>query len=87
MKRVQDKAPPLSDDKKDWIVQNAAAQRARHTKIVAEMEALAPQRDAWIDAFFGRIQTRGFNTNCDERKVIEKDELPQKPDRPFKVVF
>jgi hypothetical protein len=87
MDRVQDNAPPLSDEERDWIAKNAAAQRERHEKIVAEMEALAPQRDEWIDGFFGRIQTRGFNHNGDARTKIDKDELPEKPDRPFKVVF
>jgi len=87
MQRVQDEAPPLSDEQQDWIANNAAAQRERHADIVEEMEALAPQRDAWIDAFFGRIQTRGFNHNGDARTVIDEEELPEKPDRPFKVVF
>ena len=87
MKRVQTEAPPLTEEEKDWIARNTAAQRERHDAIVAEMEALTPERDAWIDGFFERIQTRGFNTNCDERQLIDKDELPEKPDRPFKVTF
>ncbi len=36
---------------------------------------------------FERIQTRGFNYNCDQLRKILKDELPVKPDRPFKVVY
>ncbi len=87
MDRVQDQAPPLTDEEQDWIAKNAAAQQERHAAIVSEMEALTPQRDAWIDAFLNRIQTRGFNHNGDARTVIDKDELPKKPDRPFKVVF
>jgi hypothetical protein len=51
------------------------------------MQAISPQRDAWVDAFFDRIQTRGFNYNCDQLRKINEDEIPIKPNRPFKVVY
>ena len=53
----------------------------------AEMDELAPQRDHWIAEFFDRIQRWGFNFNGDQRRKISKEELPAKPDRPFKVNF
>lgn len=87
MTRVQDQAPPLTAEEKDWIRRNLEEQQVRHDNIVADMDALAPQRDAWIDGFFERLQTRGFNYNCDNLRVIDKDELPQQPNRKFKVVF
>ncbi len=87
MDRVQDQAPPLTREEQDWIAKNAAAQRKRQAAIVSKMDALAPQREVWIDGFFERIQTRGFNHNGDALTKIDKDELPKKPDRPFKVVF
>lgn len=87
MDRVQDQAPPLTEEEKDWIAKHSAEQNSRQEKIIAEMDALAPERDAWIDAFFERIQTRGFNHNGDALTKIGKDDIPEKPDRPTKVVF
>lgn len=87
MNRVQDETPPLTAEEKDWIQKNLVEQQARHTQIITDMEALAPQRDAWIDAFFNRLQTRGFNYNCDQLRVIDENELPKPPARKFKVVF
>lgn len=85
--KVQDKAPPANAEQQAWIDSCAEEQRARHLQIVADMDALAEQRDRWIDEFVDRIQTLGFNYNCDEKRLIPEDEAPQRPDRPFKVVF
>lgn len=87
MDRYQDQAPALTAEERQWIEENAAEQDRRHEKIAADMEALSGQRDSWIDAFLERIQTRGFNYNCDALRKIEKEDLPKKPKRPFKVVF
>ena len=87
MKRVQDQAPLRTDEESDWISKNLAQQEERHVNIVKEMEALAPQRDVWIDEFFQRLQARGYNYNCDAVRVIDKDDIPKKPNRRFKVVF
>ena len=87
MSRVQDDAPPLNDDGREWLERNVAEQDARRAAIEAEMDELAPQRDRWIAEFFDRIQQWGFNFNCDQRRKITKEELPAKPDRPFKVNF
>jgi len=87
MDRVQDQTPSLTEEEQEWIAKNVAEQQARHAKIVAEMVALAPERDAWIDAFFGRLQTRGFNHNGDALTKIDKDDIPKRPNRPFKVNF
>ena len=87
MDRVQDEAPTLTDEEKDWIEKNRVAQQQRHAEIAAEMERIAPERDAWVDGFFERIQTRGFNYNCDLLRKISDEEIPKKPKRPFKVNF
>ena len=87
MDRVQDHAPDITCDEKNWIEENLTEQKRRHEQITANMQAISPQRDAWVDAFFDRIQTRGFNYNCDQLRKINEDEIPIKPNRPFKVVF
>lgn len=87
MDRVQDEAPVRTDEEKDWIEKNLADQQQRYTEITDEMERIAPERDAWIDEFLERIQTRGFNYNCDLLRKIPDDEMPKKPKRPFKVNF
>ena len=87
MDRVQNQGPALTAEEQQWIDDNAVEQRTRHEKIVTEMEELSTQRDSWIDAFLERLQTRGFNYNCDSLRKVKKEELPEKPKRRFKVVF
>jgi hypothetical protein len=87
MTKVQDEAPELNQAQREWLDRNLAEQKERHAAIVDDMEQLTAQRDEWIEEFLERIQTRGFNSNCDELRKILKDELPVKPDRPFKVVY
>ncbi|MDP6415648.1 MAG: hypothetical protein QGG54_11590 [Gammaproteobacteria bacterium] len=87
MGKVQDQAPDRSKAEQQWMDENLAEQSLRHEDIVAAMEALAAEREGWVSAFLERIQTRGFNYNCDALRKIEADELPKKPDKPFKVVF
>ncbi len=87
MDRVQDQAPDPTKEEKEWIAKNLAEQELRHAEIIAEMERITADRDAWIDSFHERIQTRGFNYNCDELRQIPEEEIPEKPKRRFKVVF
>jgi hypothetical protein len=87
MDRVQNEAPALTDEEKEWIVDNLARQDTRFADIVAEMDRIAPDRDRWIEGFLERIQSRGFNFNCDLLRQIPKEEIPEKPARPFKVNF
>ncbi|MCU0975667.1 MAG: hypothetical protein MUC71_05055 [Steroidobacteraceae bacterium] len=70
-----------------WLKQEIREQKTRYRKIVAEQDALAPQREKWIAAFLERIQTRGFNVHADMLRKIPVEEIPQKPRRRFKVVF
>lgn len=70
-----------------WISDESAEQEKRYAKIAQEMDDLSEERDVWVENFFHRIQTRGFNVHYDNRRQIPDDELPTRPDRPFKVVF
>jgi hypothetical protein len=76
-----------SDAAKEWIRDEGAEQEARYRQIVKEMDDLSEERDVWVEKFFERIQTRGFNVHYDNRRAIPAEELPKRPDRPFKVVF
>lgn len=87
MSRVQDEAPPMNREQREWLEKNLAEQQQRHQKVLEEMDQLAAQRDIWVDEFLERLQTRGFNYNCDALRQIPAEEIPVKPDRPFKVNF
>ena len=87
MKRVQDEAPKLSDELEAWVRDHAHDQSSRYERIVARMEALGPERDQWIEAFFERLKTRGFNYDGDRLRQILDEEIPKKPDRLHRVVF
>ncbi len=87
MSKVNDHAPPRSDAAERWLEENLREQEARYHRIARAMDDLSAERDQWIRAFFQRIQTRGFNFDGDQKRKIPKDHLPEKPDRPFKVVF
>jgi hypothetical protein len=87
MSRVQDEAPQLTEEQREWLDQNLAEQKLRHERIGADMEKMSAERDALVDQFLVRIQERGFNYNCDALRKIPKEEIPARPDRPFKVVF
>jgi len=76
-----------SAEAEKWISDEGAEQEERYNKIVKEMDDLSEERDVWVEKFFGRIQTRGFNVHYDNRRQIPDEELPKRPDRPFKVVF
>jgi hypothetical protein len=87
MSSVHDDMPAINQAQREWLERNLAEQKQRHAAIVEDMEQLAEQRDVWIEEFLERLQTRGFNYNCDQLRQILKEELPVKPDRPFKVVY
>lgn len=70
-----------------WLSEEVREQQARYEKIVAAMEAMEPQREQWYAEFLARIQTRGFNVDGDLRRKISAAEIPQRPNRPHKVVY
>ena len=81
-KRVQDEKPARSDEVKAWLKQEIGAQDERYQEIVKEIEALQGKRDKWYAEFLNIIQTKGVNVNGDLRRIVTKDEVPERPDRP-----
>ena len=57
MAKVQDQSPTRSDAEQQWMDENLAEQSRRHQEIIAAMEALAPEREGWVNGFLERIQT------------------------------
>jgi transposase-like protein len=87
-KKIIKSKPKRSEEVQAWISQEVKEQQARYEKIAYEMNVeLAEQREVWIKEFYERITTTGFNWHADNKKIIKKEELFQKPDREFKVVF
>jgi hypothetical protein len=87
-KRVQDTKPARSAEAKAWVQENILEQKKRHAAIQKEInEDLAPQREKWYREFLQIVQTKGFNANGDQRRVIKAADIPKKPNRPDKVVY
>jgi hypothetical protein len=71
-----------------WLRKEIIEQKARFRKIEREMNVtIAAQRDKWIDAFLGRLQTRGYHVHFNMMRKIKPEEIPKRPKRKFKVVF
>ena len=86
-KRVQDAKPARSKEGDAWVKDNIAEQKKRYAAIVKEQDELAPQREKWVDQFLQIIQTKGFNMNGDQRRVIKPSEIAKKPKGKHQVVF
>lgn len=80
-KHVQDDKPARLAEAQAWLDEEIAEQRRRYEAIVAEQEALVPQREGWYAEFLEIIQSKGFNVTGDMRRVIPREEIPEKPDR------
>ncbi len=86
-KRVQDAKPARSKEADVWVKENVAEQKKRYAAIVKEQDELAPQREKWVERFLQIIQTKGFNMNGDQRRVIKPGEIARKPKGKHQVVF
>lgn len=87
-KKILKGKPQREPEVEQWLTEEVAEQRARYEKIAFEMNVeLAEQREKWIQEFYERIQTTGFNVHADIKKIIKPEEIFPKPDREFKVVF
>ncbi|MDH5255716.1 MAG: hypothetical protein OEW72_07350 [Gammaproteobacteria bacterium] len=87
-KRVQDTKPARSAEAKAWVQENVLEQKKRHAAIQKEMNVdLAARREGWYREFLQVVQTKGFNANGDQRRVIKAADVPKKPNRPDKVVY
>ena len=85
--RVQDQKPARAAENQNWVVENVAEQKKRYAAIVAEQEALAPQREKWVAAFLKAIQTTGFNVSGDLKRIIKPGEIAKKPKGKHQVIF
>lgn len=70
-----------------WMKEEGREQKERYKKIVAEMDAIEPERERWIAEFQERIQTRGFSVHAGIRRQIKPEELYPRPKRKLKVVW
>ena len=87
-KRVQDQKPEVRKDAAAWLKEEKADQKKRHAAIQKEInDDLAADRARWYRESLDTIQTRGFNFNGDQRRVIKGADVPKKPKRPDKVVW
>jgi hypothetical protein len=81
-------AEPIPGDVRAWIDQETRAQLARYRRIVRAMDALAPLRERWVREFYDRITgPRGFSVHAGTRRTLARHELPERPQRPWRVVW
>ncbi len=87
-KKILKQKPKRDEEVEKWLAEEVAEQRERYEQIAYQMNvAIADQRERWIKDFYERIQTTGFYWHADNKKIIKPEEIFQKPDREFKVVF
>jgi hypothetical protein len=87
-KKILKQKPTRNVEAQTWLDNEVAEQKTRYEQIARAMNVeLADTREKWIQEFYQRIQTTGFNWHADNKKIIKPEELFQKPDREFKVVF
>lgn len=87
-KKILQSKPKREPEVQAWLDEEVREQRERYEKIARAMNVeLAEQREKWIQAFYERIQTTGFYWHADNKRIIKPEEIFQKPDREFKVVF
>ncbi len=81
-------AAPIPARVQAWIDEEARDQLRRYRTLVREVDALAPMREQWVAEFFARITgPRGFSVHAGTRRTIRPEELPQRPNRPWRVVW
>lgn len=87
-KKILQSKPKRSEEVEKWLQEEFGEQKERYEKIAQAMNIdLAAEREVWIQEFYDRITTTGFNWHADNKRIIKKEDLFQKPDREFKVVF
>lgn len=75
-------------DVQAWIEEEDQAQMQHYRRIYKEIAELAPHRDVWVEEFFERISgPRGFSVHAGTRRTISKDQIPARPDRPWRLVW
>ncbi len=71
-----------------WIAEEDRAQMGHYRRIYKEIACLAPHRDVWVEEFFERITgPRGYSVHAGTRRTIPEDQIPARPDRPWRLVW
>ncbi len=71
-----------------WIAEEDRAQMGHYRRIGKEIAELAPLRDVWVEEFFERITgPRGYSVHAGTRRTIPEDQIPARPDRPWRLVW
>ncbi len=71
-----------------WIAKEDRAQMKHYRRIYKEVAELAPLRDVWVEEFFERITgPRGYSVHAGTRRTIPRDQIPARPDRPWRLVW
>ena len=71
-----------------WIEEEDRAQMQHYRRIYKEIAELATLRDGWVEQFFERISgPRGYSVHAGNRRTIPRDEIPARPDRPWRLVW
>ncbi len=71
-----------------WIEREDRAQMGRYLRISNEIACLSPLRDRWVEEFFERITgPRGYSVHAGTRRTIPEDQIPARPDRPWRLVW
>ncbi len=82
---AQHEVPP---EVQAWIEEEDRAQMGHYRRIYREIAELAPLRDRWVDEFFERISgPRGYSVHAGNRRTIPEDQIPARPDRPWRLVW
>ena len=85
--RVQDHKPAPVAANWNWVVENVAEQKKRYAAIVKEQDALAPQREKWVDAILRANQATRINVSGDQKRIIKPGEIAKKPKGKHQVIF
>ena len=71
-----------------WIAEEDQSQMQHYRRIYKEIAELAPLRDRWAEEFFERITgPRGYSVHAGTRRTIPEDQIPARPDRPWRLVW
>ena len=60
---------------RSWFARECAEQDKRYAGIVAEMDALAEDREQWISEFLERVKARGFHWHSDQLQAVPDDQM------------
>ncbi len=78
----------VSPEVTEWIAEENRVQMGHYRRIFQQIAELAPHRDRWVEEFFERITgPRGYSVHAGTRRTIPEDQIPARPDRPWRLVW